>query len=462
VSGGYYLVVPYGDNSAATKFLSITTPKSIAASKATGGDNAAIGSATYLYINGTKYTKSANFTDAISTAAYNTSYDWLLNSAGYVTGVVTASSAPVVEEHETGYVYLIKAEEQITTAGGTTTLIGGTTEYSWSIVAKANVAFTNGTTTTVDLRVETTKNTAGEVTGATVGGVTLADAATNQNTPVDITGSGSNMFSGAGWYKYTKYDDGYTLEAVSTSSLALAAGTAVVNSKYATSATVANYYVYNTSTKTVSAKSTTGYANFVDGTYNMVITANNNNIITTIDTFDTTSDNAGVTYAYYVGTGEYDGVSGKTAYQFYVDGEVKNYYDAGTYVSTLSPSAGDIVTLTLDNTGKISAISSVTSTSGKTVTYVDADYSYIKTADTSSGNENAAVVYLAKDCVIYDATTKGAGAVTKTLTARQILSAGVDYNTGDVITYVTATTGANNGKVVAIWITTAGGDYAAN
>ena len=422
--GAYYLVVKN-----ANKVLSITTPTVISSAKITGADNKTLANANYFIVNGAKLVKGGDYADATTGGvAVKTAYDYLLDSAGNVLLVADPSTAPVEDPLETGYAYLLAAEKQVLSSNSS--IIGG--DYTWEIVAKAQLATVDGTKV-VDLTVETTADATGVVTDVKINGNT--STITTDATPVDLTAS---MFSGYTWVKYTVQKDGtYTLAKVDTTkTVDLTKGNATVDSKIATSATTWSLYDYASATKTVTVTEVKGIANFVTGTYISEYVANTAGVITAISSFKTTAPtSAETTYAYYVGQGDYDAEADSYTELFYIDGKAVEYFTKGT----LSLTKGSVYVLTVDTDGKVSAVEPKGyAGTDKEVVLLDETFAVI--GDTT--------VYFAENCKVFN-VSEGHEGEADTLTAKTATVS------GDKVSYIkVGGTGADKDQIAVIYITT--------
>jgi hypothetical protein len=374
----YYLVVANG-----TKVLDINVPTVISKAKITKSDVADIATATagkYVYVNNEKLTIGNN-PSILSGATFGKEYDYVLNSNGYLIKIAAHVDAPVEgPELETGYAYLLGAQKQITTTAAGSSLIGGTTAYSWDVVAVAKLAMADGTFAIVDLTTEVTKNTTtGYVETLKINGGEATTDVDKDLAPVDIlTDIAGN------WVKYTIQEDGtYTLAKVnfdSKNQVTLEKDIAdITGGRFATNSTVWTHYEINPQTYTVTTTVKVGMGKFpVDASYNgttynnalVEFVKDSDTVVKSIVTFDTTAPAPAnvVKNAYYKGAGEYT-ANGQT-YSFYVNGTLTNYFVKGADVSGLTNA---FYNLTLDKDGNISKIEAVADKACGIVDYVDGD-----------------------------------------------------------------------------------------
>jgi len=455
--GNYYTVISK-EAGAEDTALNVTVPTVIAGAKIARADNQVLESASYVIVNGKKLVLSGIYADSITTLAYNTPYDYILNSNGYLLSITLPGEAPVEETPETGFAYLQAAEKQITATSVGNSLIGGAGSYSWDIVAKAQLAMPNGTSVVVDLNTEIiTSPVTGQVTSAKVNGVTLGDVLNDTVADNLMDTTDESMFNGFGWVMYTVEKDGtYTLTNVSDlnnyGSLTLdkTVSSGVVDGKFVTSDTVWNLYKYNEDEKVASVTTVTGYTKFTNGTYassTYTTSLTNDAIITGINSFQEPHNNPAptATYAYYAGQGEYDGIAQSYSHKFYIDGKVVEYFTANT-VSTGDTDennvlkAGNVYTLTFDAAGKVSAADykAYGEYSGKAINLIDARYILLENGATD------AIVYFGSNAVAYN-VSEGHNGEADTLSTK--VTAG---GNGDTIKYIAD----NDGKLLVAYIVT--------
>lgn len=344
--------------------------------KATSASSASINTAGgYFYVGTTKYEVADNAFTVGTAPTYTSAFSVVLNSAGFVAAFIENATVP--SNYETGYVYVDKNEFQVTTSGGS--LIGGT-GYAWSIVAKARAYFPNAATATlIDLKTEVERNADGTVKSVKVNGKPLS--------PEQIKNSGIYSFEdmAAGFYQYTKYDDGtYALTAVGASANKTPSG-GRIDGALITSATTAQVYTWTGSS--VAMASYTG-SSLPTVAYDVVKKDGTGAVATAVYKFSTVNAADG-TYAYYVKAGDYD-ASGKQAAVFMINGETVSY-TLGDGLSVSDFTAGKVYTLTVGTDGKVTAKSEVTAAKTFKVTGTGAGWITV--------NENTATTYLLADSV---------------------------------------------------------------
>jgi len=397
VENANYLVIK-GDDDAA---LSVEIPTTIVAAKISGAEKADYSDSAYLIVNGQKLVKNGAYKAVTTDLDFAETYDFFIGTNGYLMTVAETGTVEVEVEKEWGYAYLLDAEAKVSvTNASDDTLLAAGKDYKWSIVAKAQIALTNGETEIVDLSYSTTKDANGVVTALTLSGKTHPHAAGT----VELMDSGK-IFDGWTFVKYEIEADGtYTLSKVTpVANTVLTKGQAAITcngTKYATSETVWTSYVFNTATKVFSATEKVGFANFVTGSTYAALAktvTGNANLVASIDTFAeyTPSTTTETDYAYYLGAGDYDVTADSNTYKFLINGEVVEYFLAGELVDSedepVELAAGKVYELVLDS-GKLAVADIIAWTAENAeITYIDAGYILTTSA-----------LYLADGCGIYN------------------------------------------------------------
>ena len=344
-----YVLVTGVKNGATYDVKSITVPTAVAGAMSSRKTTS---TGAYITVAGTKYAiNMKNFNDVdgiLTTSNYDNTY------TVYTDGKTTAYGAVLKDEAATSNTYLYVTDNDADKYGA----------ISGNAYAKVAATFTDGTSKVVSLYVKDAAKTSATVT---ISG-TEYEFDTQVN---DIKSALAN-----GWYSYTVNSDGlYKLTKVtdttygsgiiaftgtcdnlvySTSKASIAFGTTLAGSTTSTGTVMA------TSTTTLnlvdSAKTYTGYKNFVDYTDIKAPTSSSKAAMSVL--YVMASKGSNTVKAIYV-KGD-DGVTTKTTiaylgdligsdtngnkYEFYVDGASKEYYVAtiGSFVK------GNIVSLSLD------------------------------------------------------------------------------------------------------------------
>jgi hypothetical protein len=410
----YVLVVPKNDTftaSSTNKVISIEaiSPVSgtISAYSTTPANTITVDGTAYAAAS--KYVTATGFTAFASVTSFTTNYKFFLVN-GYALAVITDSSVTALD-----YVYVTKS--QASAAG--TDLLGTTTTDA----LRLSVIYLDGTTAVVDYNLKTATATIGTIAK----GETYYTDADDSNVKLS-TASSENPIA-PGLYSYTMVDGKIQLSdtlatdvAPITTGVLVDDATVSVTKGEAAVTGVGGAYA-TSSTKLVLVKGTTvtsytGYANFptsadYDGTATPVVVITKGTAITNILVVgaEATSD-PNYVYGVYVGKGA-TSASG-TAYNFYVDGEIKSYVTK----SAVSLTAKDVVTIDVAEDG--TTLNSYTKVEDaeviftKTVSSVDSDYIVFtddslvyKNANCKTYNisEAVAATWTADDVAVNDTVT---------------------------------------------------------
>jgi len=316
------------------------------------------------------------------------------------------------------YAYIVKTEYKNETS------IAGASRY-----AKAQVVFTDGTTTVVDMPI--TKNSAdGKYYSATPVGAGTVTASVELSDTNNVAALGN-------WFGYVKNSDGtYSFTALSATNAASSVGMKLTKD----TATVTNGTGTAISGVLASVTNVTAFdGNLVKTSFtglptknytftgNVLYTYTSAGVITNIYAAGQATATTTPTYGYYVGKGET--TSTGTAYKFYVGGAVKEYVISGG----LSATKGEVYTITTTGTTstatKVTTADDVVIATGKTVQGIDKTYAVI---------DNSVLYFADTGVEMYNATDDGTG-------AKQTIAA------DDTVTYVTV-----GGKLAVVYITTVG------
>lgn len=382
-------------------------------------------SKSYVKVDGTQYYVAASGNDVMDAAGSDV---WTLTVDP--NGIVIASELKDEAETNYNYAYLLAADATLATDG----LIDGGDD-----VAKVKLLFTDGTIKTVDYQ------------------LLKAARAYNADKPSDKAAADiakGDLYYKVGDMKYpfasagnvtafkalTKTFYGYTTNSAGEYTLTPVDKTDDLNSDPIKTATVANVTVekderavgdFIASTSTTFTKvdedgnvaTATGYKNFPKDalTAEMLILHGKDSdkataIYVKVAEASITSD---VTYAYYIGAGEYDNAKDETEQLFYVGGQKVTYY------GDVDGAVGDVFDITVDDDNKISDATPVDLTKE---TVLSAGEGYFKTA--------SGIIEVPDDCEIYQISSSDFDALKAgTLEKDQVVRYDTDDN-GAVVIYI--------------------------